>query len=180
MKAMNDRVIARVGYMPESTGGIILAATTMTDGQMKLNIGKVLAVGPGLTLRSGEFIPVGVKEGDIITWEQYGGIQYEVLGKNIVCIRSEDVGVILDRPDEYSHYLFTDEEIEAYRKQEQDKMEEIKRKQLEAAASFAKTAKHYICVNNRCVGVKKMRKFLYSEDKACEYCGVEMDVVVAE
>ena len=97
MIALNDRVIAKVSNMPEKTkGGIILPTQNFQEGQAKINIGKVLAAGPGLTLRNGEVIKVPVKAGDVIVWEQYGALRFEILGPKIVCIRAEDIGAILD------------------------------------------------------------------------------------
>jgi chaperonin GroES len=130
MIALNDRVIAKVSNMPEKTnGGIILPTQNFQEGQAKINIGRVLAAGPGLTLRNGEVIKVPVKAGDVIVWEQYGALRFEILGPKIVCIRAEDIGAILD-PSEYDEGWFeefdggqdaiNDDAVSAYAKEQRD------------------------------------------------------------
>ncbi len=115
MRAINDRVIIRVGYMVESAGKLVLASDTIDNGRIALNIGKVISAGEGVTLRTGELIPVKVKEGDVIVWEQFGAIRFEVLGPDVVCVRSEDIGAVLDETEYKDRYLFDTEEVKAYK-----------------------------------------------------------------
>lgn len=98
MQALNDRVICKLSNMPEKTkGGVILPVQNFQDGEAKINIGKVLSAGDGLVLRNGEVIKVKVKPGDVIVWEQFGALRFEILGPRTVCIRSEDIGAVLDK-----------------------------------------------------------------------------------
>jgi len=107
MIAKNDRVICQIGMMPEKTqGGIILADTTQKDGQAKVNIGKVVDFGPGFILPNGEYVQ-GYKgqRGDIICWEQFSAVTYEVVRKGLICIRNSDIGCTLE-PGEYDGWTF--------------------------------------------------------------------------
>ena len=80
MKALNDRVICRLCNMPDKTkGGILLPKQAFQDGEAKINMGRVISAGDGMVLRNGEIIPVKVKEGDVIVWEQFGALRMEIL-----------------------------------------------------------------------------------------------------
>lgn len=108
MKALNDRVICKLCNMPDKTkGGILLPKQAFQDGEAKINIGRVISAGDGMMLRNGEIIPVKVKEGDVIVWEQFGALRMEILGPRTVCVRSEDIGAILDKT-EYDDGWFED------------------------------------------------------------------------
>ena len=172
MKAQNDRIIARVGYMKETSGGIVMASATMDDGKIATNIGRVITAGPGLMLRTGEYLPCVVKEGDVITWEQFGGIRYEILGKDLVCIRSEDIGCVLE-PGEYENYLFTDEEIENYKRGVEAEREEFARKIREAQNAEKEKKVIYWCWNNDCKDKCEDVERLFGKDQ-CETCGAMM------
>jgi chaperonin GroES len=108
MRALNDRVIVKMANMPEKTaGGILIPKGTIKDGEAKINIGKVISCGDGMVLRTGEVVACKVKAGDVIVWEQFGGIRFEILGPRFVCVRSEDIGGILDK-SEYDEGWFED------------------------------------------------------------------------
>lgn len=51
---------------------------------VKLNSGKVVAVGPGALDKSGNKIPVAVKEGDTVLLPEYGGTQVKLGEKEYV------------------------------------------------------------------------------------------------
>lgn len=51
---------------------------------VKLNSGKVVAVGPGVFDKSGNKIPVAVKEGDTVLLPEYGGTQVKLGEKEYV------------------------------------------------------------------------------------------------
>lgn len=146
MKAINDRVFCKVAFIG-AQGKIVLASETIDNGKLKLNIGKVLSAGDGVTLRTGEVLPVKVKEGDVVIWEQFGAIHFEVLGPSVICVRAEDIGGILDEVDWKGKYMFDDVEIEAYKKKIEDEREEFDRKKKEAQANIKEKA-IYRCVDN--------------------------------
>lgn len=45
---------------------------------IQLNMGKVVAVGPGYHDRAGKLIPVSVKEGDNVLLPEYGGTEVKL------------------------------------------------------------------------------------------------------
>ena len=53
-------------------------------GGVKLNSGKVVAVGPGSRDKTGNTIPVAVKEGDTVLLPEYGGTQVKLGDKEYV------------------------------------------------------------------------------------------------
>ena len=174
MKATNDRIICKLAYMPESTSGkIILAQTTIDNGKTKLNIGKVLSVGPGMTLRTGEFIPNCVKEGDVVVWEQFGAIEFEVVGKDIVCTRSEDVGCILEESEWKGRYLFDDNEIQEHQNKILKERVEFENKIKEAQEKQVYMYIYRCTLNANCEN-RWVEFELPRGEHACKTCGSEM------
>jgi chaperonin GroES len=172
MRALNDRVIVKVGIMPEVLkSGIILATQAVKDGQAIVNVGMVVSAGPGMILPTGERIPVDVLAGDVISWEKFGQIQYEVLGKNIVCIRASDIGCVLT-PEEYDGWIFDEKEAEKRNDETQAQLAKIREEQNIKAGVVKK--KDWRCSNKEC---KSFDVTLTTEkaEPQCEYCGVSMD-----
>ncbi len=174
MKALNDRVIVKLGIMPERTqGGIDLPTVAVKDGQAKVNVGRVIAAGGGIQLRTGEFIPVNVKPGDVITWEQFGGILYEILGKNVVCVRAEDIGAVLE-PSEYAGWEFDDsiiqERQEKIQKELAEKKEQVKLIQYESD----NTRFDGTCTNDLCEKNFMLQHIYGNEPKKCRWCGADL------
>ncbi|NLJ25180.1 MAG: co-chaperone GroES [Firmicutes bacterium] len=92
LKPLGDRVVVRVMEQEEKTkGGIVLPDTAKEKPQK----GKVVAVGPGKLLDSGERAPMDVKVGDRIIYAQYGGTEVEVEGDEYLILRESDILAIL-------------------------------------------------------------------------------------
>lgn len=172
MKAINDRVIIRVGYVPESSGGIVLAQTTIDNGRLAFNVGKVIAAGPGVTLRTGEFIPVCVKKDDIVVWEQFGAVRFEVIGPGIVCVRAEDIGGILDEEEWKGKYLFEPDEIEAHQKRLEDERQAYLQKLRQEQAEMASLSV-FKCMNKKCYNIGKEHRLEPGEHN-CPDCNEPM------
>lgn len=170
MKALNDRVLVKLANMPEKTkGGVYLPTANFQDGQAKINIGKVLKAGDGMTLRNGEVVPVKVKEGDVVAWEQFGGLRFEILGPKIVCIRSEDIGAILE-VGEYDDGWF--EEFEGG--QSKEHLDNIKKFKAEAVEAVLQNSKRkFKCPNNECKVYDQIieKEIVGPGFSNCEYCG---------
>ena len=107
MRAVNDRIYILKAIVPEKTkGGVIIPDGSTADVKVKLNIGKVLSVGPGSKLIDGTYIKPQCKVGDVIQWEQFGDIEAGVSGmERVVVVRWEDVIGILDDKD-YDGWIF--------------------------------------------------------------------------
>ncbi len=72
IKPLGDKVLVQPNTSTETTaGGIVLPDTAKERPQE----GKVVAVGPGRTLDSGEKVKVSVSEGDTVIYSKYGGTE---------------------------------------------------------------------------------------------------------
>ena len=64
--------------MPEKAESKVLNAT-------------VVAVGPGVRNKTGDFIPCAVKEGDKVLLPEYGGSKIEIENKEYFLFRESDI-----------------------------------------------------------------------------------------
>ena len=88
LNPLDDRVVIEPLEAEETTaGGIVLPDAAKEKSQR----GKVLAVGPGKLLDSGERSPVGVVVGDEVLFGKYGGTEIEVEGKDVKILREADI-----------------------------------------------------------------------------------------
>ena len=77
IKPLGDKVLVQPNTSQETTaGGIVLPDTAKERPQE----GKVIAVGPGRTLDSGEKVAINVKEGDTVVYSKYGGTEIKLEG----------------------------------------------------------------------------------------------------
>ena len=77
IKPLGDKVLVQPNTGAETTaGGIVLPDTAKERPQE----GKVVAVGPGRILDSGEKAKINVKEGDTVIYSKYGGTEIKVDG----------------------------------------------------------------------------------------------------
>ncbi|MFN3728089.1 MAG: co-chaperone GroES [Fimbriimonadaceae bacterium] len=85
---LHDRIVVEAAQKEEvSVGGILLP----DSAQEKPQRGKVLAVGPGKRLDSGQLAPVDVQVGDTVLYGKYGGTEVTVEGEEYVILRADDV-----------------------------------------------------------------------------------------
>lgn len=88
LKPLDDRVVVEPLSAEEKTaGGIVLPDAAKEKPQR----GKVLAVGPGRLLDSGERCAVAVKVGDEVLFAKYGGTEIEVDKKEVKILRESDI-----------------------------------------------------------------------------------------
>ncbi|HEY8347594.1 MAG TPA: co-chaperone GroES [Symbiobacteriaceae bacterium] len=93
IKPLADRVLVRPQEREERTkGGIVLPDTAKEKPQM----GKVLAVGPGRLLESGQRVAMEVKEGDTILFSKYAGTEIKVDGEELLLINERDILAIVE------------------------------------------------------------------------------------
>lgn len=93
MKLLADRVAVKVDVIDTSKteSGIILA----TQQTQQPNTGTVAFVGTGRILNTGEVIPVALKEGDRVVFNQYSGTKISLSGEEYLVLREGDIlGVI--------------------------------------------------------------------------------------
>ena len=88
LRPLDDRVVVEPVEAEEKTaGGIVLPDTAKEKPQR----GKVLAVGPGKLLDSGERAEIGVIEGDEVLFGKYSGTEIKVDGEEIKILRESDI-----------------------------------------------------------------------------------------
>jgi chaperonin GroES len=88
VRPLEDRVVIQQIEAEEKTaGGIVLPDTAKEKPQR----GKVLAVGPGKMLDSGERSPISVKDGDEVLFGKYSGTDIKVDGEEVKILRETDI-----------------------------------------------------------------------------------------
>lgn len=88
LKPLDDRVVVQPTEAEERTaGGIVLPDAAKEKPQR----GKVVAVGPGRLLDSGERCAVSVVVGDEVLFGKYGGTEIEVDGQEVKILRESDI-----------------------------------------------------------------------------------------
>jgi chaperonin GroES len=88
LNPLDDRVVVEPMDAEETTaGGIVLPDAAREKPQR----GKVVAVGPGRLLDSGERVKIGVVVGDEVLFGKYGGTEIEVEGRDVKILRESDI-----------------------------------------------------------------------------------------
>jgi len=94
IKPLSDYILIEPLKEEEKTkSGIILPETAEKEQPQE---GKVVAVGPGRQLKSGERAKVEVKEGDKILFRKYGPDEIKVDDKEYLIAKQEDILAILE------------------------------------------------------------------------------------
>ncbi|KAK4261723.1 hypothetical protein QN277_004681 [Acacia crassicarpa] len=83
---LNRVLIEKIVPPSKTTAGILLP-----EKSSKLNSGKVVAVGPGTRDKTGNLMPVSLKEGDTVLLPEYGGTQVKLEDKEFHLFREEDI-----------------------------------------------------------------------------------------
>ena len=92
IKPLQDRlVIKRIEEEEKTKGGIIIPDSAKEKPQE----GRVVAVGDGKTLDSGQKAPLTVKPGDKILFGKYSGTEIKIDGEEHLILREEDVLAIV-------------------------------------------------------------------------------------
>ena len=88
IRPLDDRVVVEPLQAEETTaGGIVLP----DSAQEKPQRGKIVAVGPGKLLDSGERGELSVTVGDEVIFGKYGGTEIEVDGNDVKILRESDI-----------------------------------------------------------------------------------------
>ena len=93
IRPLHDRVIVkRLEEDRTSPGGIVIPDTA-AEKPIK---GKVIAVGKGKILESGEVRPLDVKVGDKVLFGKYSGTEVKMDGDELVVMREEDIMAVIE------------------------------------------------------------------------------------
>ena len=93
IRPLHDRVmVKREEDERKSPGGIVIPDTA-TEKPIK---GRVIAVGKGKILESGEIRPLDVKIGDKVLFGKYSGTEVKVDGDDVLVMREEDIMAIIE------------------------------------------------------------------------------------
>jgi len=88
VRPLDDRIVVKPLEAEEKTrGGIVLPDTA----KEKPARGKVLAVGPGKLLPSGERVKPAIKQGDQVLYGKYSGTDIKIAGEEVKIVRESDV-----------------------------------------------------------------------------------------
>jgi chaperonin GroES len=85
---LDDRIVVRPFESEEKTAGGIVLPDKAKEKQQR---GKVVAVGPGKLLETGERAPLSVKVGDEVLFGKYSGNEVKVDGEELKIMRESDV-----------------------------------------------------------------------------------------
>jgi chaperonin GroES len=88
LNPLDDRVVIEPVAAEEKTaGGIVLPDTAKEKPQR----GKVVSVGPGRLMDSGERGKLSVSVGDYVIYGKYSGTEIEIDGKDVKILRETDI-----------------------------------------------------------------------------------------
>ena len=88
IRPLDDRVVVEPVEAEQTTaGGIVLPDSAKEKPQR----GKVVAVGPGRLLDSGQRAELSVSVGDEVIYGKYGGTDIEINGDDVKILRESDI-----------------------------------------------------------------------------------------
>ena len=92
IRPLHDRILVKRVKEEETTKGGIIIPDTAKEKPIEA---KVVAVGTGRLLDSGEVRPLAVKKGDLVLFGKYGGTEVKIDGEEHLILREDDVlGII--------------------------------------------------------------------------------------
>lgn len=92
LQPLHDRIVVETAPKEETTASGILLPDSAQEKPLK---GKVLAVGPGKMLDSGQRATIDVAVGDNVLYGKYSGTEITVEGNDYLILRAEDVLAVL-------------------------------------------------------------------------------------
>jgi chaperonin GroES len=91
IRPLGDKVVVKPSEAEDkSAGGIILPDAA----KQKPQEGKVIAVGNGRLLDSGERNKLAVQVGDIVVYSKYGGTEFKLDGDTVVILDEDQIYAI--------------------------------------------------------------------------------------
>jgi chaperonin GroES len=94
IRPLHDRVIVkRTEEERTSPGGIVIPDSAAE----KPSKGKIIAVGNGKLLDSGELRPLDLKVGDEVLFGKYSGTEIKIDGDDLLVMREDDIMAVIDK-----------------------------------------------------------------------------------
>jgi chaperonin GroES len=94
IRPLHDRIlIKRLEEEDKSKRGIIIPDTA----KEKPIQGKVIAVGKGKIMKSGDVIPLDVKKGDKVLFGKYAGTEVKIDGEEHLLMREDDILAVVQK-----------------------------------------------------------------------------------
>jgi len=92
IRPLHDRILVRRVKEEDTTKGGIIIPDTAKEKPIEA---KVVAVGTGRILDSGELRALAVKKGDLVLFGKYGGTEVKIDGEDHLILREDDIlGII--------------------------------------------------------------------------------------
>ncbi|MBF6612802.1 MAG: co-chaperone GroES [Chloroflexi bacterium] len=92
LKPLSDKVVLQAIEAESMTAsGIVLPDTAKEKPQE----GKIIAVGPGRLLESGEHAPLDIKEGDRVIFSKYSGTEFKLDGEDYLIVSERDILAVI-------------------------------------------------------------------------------------
>jgi chaperonin GroES len=92
IRPLHDRILVRRVKEEETTKGGIIIPDTAKEKPIEA---KVVAVGTGRILDSGDVRALAVKTGDLVLFGKYGGTEVKIDGEDHLILREDDIlGII--------------------------------------------------------------------------------------
>ena len=93
VRPLGEKVLVkRVEAEGKTAGGIVLPDTA----KEKPKEGKVIALGDGKILKSGERAKFQVKKGDRVLFSSYGGTEVKIDGEDFLLMSEDDILAVID------------------------------------------------------------------------------------
>lgn len=94
IRPLQDRILVKrlEEQGEEKRGGIIIPDTAKEKPQE----GKVIAVGNGKILESGQRVPLDIKAGDRVLFGKYAGSEVKIEGEEYLILREDDILGVLE------------------------------------------------------------------------------------
>lgn len=97
IRPLHDKVILkREEVETKSAGGIVLTGSAA----QKSTRGKVLAVGNGRTLDNGTVLPLNVKVGDVVIFNEFGVKAEKIDGEEVLILSEDNILAIVEVKNE--------------------------------------------------------------------------------
>ncbi|HHT9146938.1 MAG: co-chaperone GroES [Planctomycetota bacterium] len=93
VRPLGEKVLLkRVEAEGKTAGGIVLPDTA----KEKPKEGKVIAIGDGRILKSGERVKFQVKKGDRVLFSSYGGTEVKIDGEEYLLMSEDDILAVIE------------------------------------------------------------------------------------